>query len=203
MTDEELLGQVFFLGWQGVGPSAGHPALDRHPGDRRDQDLPAERLRPAVPGTGRGGHAEAGVRGAGSASRCSSPPTRKAAGSGRSRTRHRSHPGNLALGATGVPGDCVPDRLLPRQGAGGARHQHGLRADVGRVLEPGGERHRAALLRLGPVHDRPALRRVRPGNGGRGGPVHGQAFPRARLRGPGLARSPSPDRREPRPAPGP
>ena len=90
MTDEELLGQVFFLGWQGVGPSAD---ILRWIGTR---EIGGVKIFPrnvsdlAVPRAGRGRPCRSWRRAAGSASRCSSPPTRRAAGSGRSRTRPRS-----------------------------------------------------------------------------------------------------------------
>ena len=104
MTTEELLGQVLFLGWQGVGPS---PDILRWIGTRGIGGVKIfpRNVSDLLPLRGTSSPCRTSRQGTASPSRFSSPPTRKAGGSGRSRMRHRCHRAILRWGPP-VPGDA-------------------------------------------------------------------------------------------------
>ena len=108
MTDDELLGQVFFLGWQGVGPSAEiqHWIKDRE--HRRSEDLPAQRLGPHLACAGRGSDAAPGCSAAGSHVPLFVATDQEGGWVRQIKDETSISPGNLALGAAGAPGDCLP-----------------------------------------------------------------------------------------------
>ena len=90
----------------------------------------------------------------GSGSRCLSPPTRRGAGCSTSARTSRTRPATWRSRPPACRPTPTSPGLLRRPGAASPRHQHELRPDGRRLLQPGRHRHRPAGLFLRPGRDR-------------------------------------------------